>query len=319
MQYKDYYQILGLGRNASEAEIKKAYRKLARKHHPDVNPGDKAAEERFKDINEAYQVLSDADKRKKYDQFGAEWQQYERMGGRPEDFDWSRFGGAQPGGQGYARSVSPEEFAQMFGGQGGFSDFFETLFGGMGGQQGFEGAGRQPRPRAGRDIEHAVEVSLEEAFTGATRSLQYEDGRRIEVKIPRGARTGSRIRFSGQGSAGMGGGPTGDLYLRVEVLPHSTFQRDGHDLKVTVPVDLYTAILGGQVEVPTLERPVKLSIPAGTSNGRIFRLRGQGMPHAGNAQQRGDLFVTIDVRLPRQLSDEELRLFRQLRELRQEE
>jgi curved DNA-binding protein len=323
MQYKDYYQILGVNRSANDEEIKKAYRKLARKHHPDVNPGDKKAEERFKDINEAYQVLSDADKRKKYDQFGAEWQQYERMGGRPEDFDWSRYGGRPGGGQGYTRTVSPEEFEQMFGGGGGFSDFFEALFGGAmrgqrGGFEGFSGGG-QSRPRIGQDIEHTVEVTLEEAFHGATRSLQYEDGRRIEVKIPRGARTGSRIRYSGQGGQGAGGGTAGDLFLKVEVLPHELFQRDGDDLKVSVPVDLYTAVLGGQVEVPTLERNVRLTIPAETANGRVFRLRGQGMPAAREATRRGDLFVTAEVQLPGQLSDREKELFAELRELRRRE
>lgn len=325
MEYKDYYKILGVSKNATTDEIKKAFRKLARKYHPDVNPGDKTAEERFKEINEAYEVLSDPEKRKKYDQFGAQWQQFTRSGGRPEDFDWTRWQ-ARPGGYTYTRTVSPEEFEQIFGG-GGFSDFFEMLFGSFGrrpsggfaadfgspfGERGF-----QPRPRRGRDTEHTVQVTLEEVFRGTTRTLRWEDGRTIEAKIPRGVRTGSRIRLSGQGEPGRGGGAAGDLYLKIEVLPHPTFQREGDDLKVTVPVDLYTALLGGEVEVPTLERPVKLTIPPETANGRVFRLRGLGMPNLRNPDRRGDLYATVDVKLPQNLSEEEKRLFRQLRRIRQ--
>lgn len=320
MEYKDYYQVLGVSKNASADEIKKAYRKLARKYHPDVNPGDGAAEERFKELNEAYEVLSDPDKRQKYDQFGAQWRQYQRAGGRPEDFDWSRWAG-WPGGQGtYSRTVSPEEFEQIFGGAGGFSDFFETLFGSgrsrTGGFTDFGGRQYQPRPRRGQDVEHTIQVTLDEAFHGTTRSLQWEGGRTIEARIPRGVETGSRIRLSGQGQAGPAGGPPGDLYLRVEVLPHSTFQREGNNLRVTVPVDLYTAILGGSVEVPTLERTVKLTIPAETANGKVFRLRGLGMPQLRNPDQRGDLYATVDVQLPQNLSDREKELFQELRKLR---
>lgn len=324
-QYRDYYQTLGVSKTADQDAIKKAYRKLARQHHPDVNPEDKKAEERFKDINEAYEVLSDPEKRQKYDQFGAQWQQYERGGGRPEDF-WQQYGGARggPGGQGYSRSVSPEEFEQIFGqgmgGEAGFSDFFETLFGGMGGRQssGFGGQGYEPRPRRGRDAEHPIEITLEEAFQGTTRLLQREDGRQSEVKIPRGAKTGTRVRLRGEGGSGAAGGEAGDLYLRVEVLPHARFERDGDDLKVTVPIDLYTAVLGGKVAVPTLPQgAVNLTVPAETANGRVFRLRGQGMPQLRNAEQRGDLYATVEVQLPRNLTPEEKVLFEQLRDLRQ--
>jgi curved DNA-binding protein len=325
MEYKDYYQVLGVSKDATSDEIRKVYRKLARKYHPDVNPGDKAAEEAFKDINEAHEVLSDAEKRQKYDQFGAQWQQYERAGGQPEDF-WAQWGGPQPGGQRtYTRSVSPEEFEQMFGGSAtGFSDFFETLFG-RGGQRatGFGGPefyqsprGVPPRPRRGRDAEHTVQVTLEEAFNGATRTLQWEDGRTIEAKIPRGVRTGSRIRLSGQGETGAGSGAAGDLYLNVEVLPHSVFQREGDDLRVALPVDLYTAVLGGQAQVPTIDRSVRLNIPPQTANGKSFRLRGLGMPNLRNPDQRGDLYADIEVQLPQNLSQEEKALFQQLRDMR---
>jgi len=317
MEYRDYYQVLGVGKNATHDEIKKAYRKLARKHHPDVNPGDKNAEEKFKEINEAYEALSDPEKRKKYDQFGAHWQQYTRAGGRPEDFDWSQWRSYPGGGQTYTRTVTPEEFEELFGGGlGGFSDFFEMLFGRGTPPRAATGR-REPhvRPARGRDAEHAIQVTLEEAFRGTTRTLQWEDGRRIEARIPPGVKEGSRIRLSGQGQPGPGGS-AGDLYLRVQVLPHSTFQREGDDLRVRVPVNLYTALLGGQVEVPTLDRTVRLTIPPETSNGKTFRLRGLGMPRLNNPSQRGDLYATAEVQLPKNLDAEERRLFQKLRELR---
>jgi len=318
MEYKDYYQILGVSKGASQDEIKKAYRKLARKYHPDVNPGDQTAENRFKEINEAHEVLSDPEKRKKYDQFGAQWQQYERAGGRPEDFNWGAWQ-AQPGagGRSYTRTVSPEEFEEIFGG-GGFSDFFETLFGGGRPRTGGFGQQRyyQPRPRRGQDAEHTVQISLEEAFHGTTRVLEWEGGRRIEAKIPRGVDTGSRIRLSGQGEPGQAGGAAGDLYLRIEVLPHARFQREGDDLKLTTPVDLYTLLLGGQVEVAGLDRTVKLTVPPETNNGKVFRLTGLGMPRLRNPDQRGDLYVTVEAELPRRLSQEEKELVRQLQGMR---
>jgi curved DNA-binding protein len=322
MEYKDYYQILGIKKDASQDDIKKAYRKLARKYHPDVNPGDKAAEERFKEINEANEVLSDPEKRKKYDQFGTQWRQYERAGGRPEDFNWGQWTaepGAGFGGRTYTRSVSPEEFEEIFGAGGGFSDFFETLFGrGRSQAGGFgEQAYYQARPRRGRDIEHTVQVTLEEAFNGATRVLEWEGGRRIEAKIPRGVETGSRVRLSGQGEPGSGGGAMGDLYLRIEVLPHASFQREGDDLKLTLPVDLYTLLLGGRIDVAGMDRTVKLTIPPETANGKVFRLAGLGMPRLRNPEQRGDLYVTVEAKLPRNLSQEEKEIIRQLQGMRQ--
>ncbi len=321
MDYKDYYQILGVTKNADEKEIKKAYRKLARQHHPDVNPGDAQAEEKFKDINEAYEVLSDGDKRQKYDQFGAQWQQYQHAGGRPEDFDWARWGA--PGGQTSYRTVNPEEFEQMFGGGGRFSDFFDTLFGGGMGRRssGFAGfSGQdvqfQARPMRGRDTEHTVEISLEEASHGSTRALQWEDGRSITAKIPRGVKTGSRIRLSGQGQPGSQGGQGGDLYLKIEVQPHALYERDGDDLRMDIPVDLYTAVLGGKVEVKAIDKTVKLNIPAETANGKVFRLRGLGMPNLRNPDEKGDLYAAVSIMLPQNLSEDEKDLFRQLREKR---
>jgi len=324
MEYKDYYKVLGVSKSAGKDEIKKAFRKLARKYHPDVNQGDKTAEEKFKELNEAYEVLSDSDKREKYDRFGSSWQQYSHGGGRPEDFDWSKWS-ARPGGSTYTRTVTPEDLEQMFGGgfsqefgggMGGFSDFFEMLFGNVGRSGGTGSRGRAMRPQRGRDSEQKVQISLEEAFRGTTCSLQWEGGKRIEAKIPPGVRNGSRIRLGGQGQTGMGGGQPGDLFLKIEVSPHKTFERQNDDLKVNVPIDLYTAILGGKVNVPTLDRPVELTIPPETSNGKVFRLREVGMPNLRKPEQRGNLLVTVQVQLPKNLSSEEKELYKKLQELR---
>lgn len=324
MEYKDYYEILGVKKDASDNEIKKAYRRMARKYHPDVNPDDKQAEERFKDINEAYEVLSDKDKRAKYDRFGSQWRQYERAGGRAEDFDWSQWQ-TQPGaGAGY-RTVSPEEFEQMFGAGGGFSDFFETLFGGRGQGRAAYGSGfggdpfrqAQSYPIQGRDLEHEIEITLEEAFSGTTRNIQYENGRTIQARVPRGVRTGSRIRLGGQGQPGAAGGPAGDLFLVVRVLPHDQFRREGDNLYVDLDVDLYTLLLGGSATVNAPDRQVRLTIPPQTDNGRVFRLTGLGMPNLQNPEQRGDLFATVQVKLPTDLTEEEIALFEQLRALRE--
>ncbi len=321
MEYKDYYKTLGVGKTADEKELKKAYRKLARQYHPDVNPDDASAESRFKEVNEAYEVLSDPEKRKMYDQFGSQWQQYQRAGGNVNDF-WQQWQAQQGGPRAQTRNFSQEDLSQMFGSSGGFSDFFESLFGGMGRQTGgFDfGSGQrgQPRARRGRDVEHTVEVTLEEAFQGTTRQLQWEDGRTLSAKIPRGVKTGSRIRLSGQGGSGAGGSQSGDLYLKVEVLPHETFERDEDDLRAKVPVDLYTAVLGGSVQVASLDRTVTLTIPEGTANGKTFRLRGLGMPKLKNSDERGDLYATLEVRLPERLSDKEKELFHQLRDLHQQ-
>lgn len=323
MDYKDYYQILGVARNADEKEIKRSFRKLAQQYHPDKNPGDAEAERKFKEINEAYTVLGDADKRKKYDRFGSQWEQYTRAGGRPEDFNWGGFGGGSGGGfgsGGRTRTVTPEEFEQMFG-NSGFSSFFESLFGGdLGGRSGM--GGRSPyggsagydsysraRPVQTPRQDVPVKVTLEEAFHGTTRTLESSDGSRLQASVPRGVRTGSKVRMKGATNQG-------DVVLNIEVTPHAKFRRDGDDLRVTVPVDLYTAVLGGEVEVPTLERSVVLTIPAGTQNGRSIRLRGLGMPNLKKPDERGDLFAEVSVALPAALSDEERALFEELRELK---
>jgi curved DNA-binding protein len=319
MEYKDYYKILGVDRNASEKEIKKAYRRLARKYHPDVNPDDKDAEERFKEINEAHEVLADPEKRQKYDQLGANWQQWQRMGRDPGGFDWGQwFAGAPGGGRVH---VEYGDLGDLFGdalGGGRFSDFFEAIFG-SGGRQGPQAwAGTRqarPRPRRGQDYEQPVEITLEEAFNGTRRVLE-KDGRRIEVKIPPGVKTGSKVRIAGEGAPGIGGGTTGDLYLKVTVLPHKVFERKGEDLHCEVPVDLYTAILGGEANVPTLKGTVSLKIPPETQGGRTFRLKGQGMPQLRDSSKRGDLYAEVKVVLPKNLSAKEKALFKELAHMR---
>jgi curved DNA-binding protein len=309
MEYKDYYRILGVEKGASEKDVKQAYRRLARKYHPDVNPNNKAAQEKFKEINEAYGVLSDSDKRRKYDELGANWQayeQYQRAGGQGP-FQWGG-GGAQ------YRTVTPEEFENIFGGLGGdlggFSDFFRTFFGG-----GFETVRAQPRARRGQDIEQPVEISLEEAYRGATRSL-HKDGRRLEIKIPAGVKTGSKIRYAGEGTPGTRGASAGDLYLRVQIAPHPTFEREGDDLRCEIPVDLYTAILGGEVNVPTPKGQLALKIPTETQAGRTFRLVGQGMPRLNEPNAFGDLYARVRVTLPERLTAAERELFEKLAQMR---
>lgn len=313
MEYKDYYRILGVDRNASPEEIKKAFRKLARKYHPDVNPGKPEAAEKFKEISEAYEVLSDPEKRKKYDEFGSQWQQFTQRGGRPEDFDWARWQ-AGPGTTYTFRTLSPEEFEELFGG-GHFSSFFEMLFGGPG--RGFaEAEFFRPRPRPGRDVEFPLTITLEEAFRGTSRLLELPGGRKIEAKIPPGVKTGSKLRLKGQGEPSLTGGEPGDLLLVIEVRPHERFQREGDDLRMTLPVDLFTLLLGGKVTVPALDRTVRLDIPPGTKNGRVFRLRGLGMPKLNRPEERGDLYVQVEAVLPERLSDQEKELLSQWRRLR---
>lgn len=304
MSYQDYYKTLGVERGASEADIKKAYRRLARQYHPDINPGNKDAETRFKAINEAYEVLSDKEKREKYDRFGSDWQRYQQAG--PGGFDWGSFSGGAGGG------------GQAAGGD--FSDFFETLFGG--------GGGRGARPGAstmrmeGQDIEQHAEITLEEAFSGTQRVLQFHSPngqpRSISIKIPPGVDTGARIRAEGQGGPGIGGGRSGDLYLVVKVLPHSRYERRGDDLHVKAPVDVYTLLLGGEARVSVLGgKIVTLNVPSGTQNGKVFRVSGQGMPRLRAPNTRGDLYVTLEAVLPTNLTKQERDLIEELRSLTQ--
>jgi curved DNA-binding protein len=318
MEYKDYYDILGVSRDADEKEIRRAFRRLAREYHPDVNPGDPEAEEKFKEINEAYEVLSDPEKRNKYDQLGTDWQRWQQAGRQPGEYDWGRWTTGAPGQEGQRVRVqygTPEDLEDLFGGESPFSDFFTQMFGGRAGRRtapgGFE---YQVRPQKGRDYEQEVEITLREAYQGTSRTFQ-KNGRHLEIKIPPGARTGTRIRMSGEGGPGAAGGEPGDLYLRVRVSPDPQFERRDDDLHVTVPVDLYTAVLGGEAQVPTLTGPVMLRIPTGTQNGRVFRLRGKGMPQLKAPENHGDLYAKIDVRLPTELTSRQRELFEELREI----
>jgi molecular chaperone DnaJ len=325
MAGKDYYSILGVSRSASEREIKQAYRKLARQNHPDVNPGDKSAEERFKQINEAHEVLSDPEKRRKYDQFGDQWQyadQFAKAG-------WQQAPSWDSGQGGATFHFGADDLDGLFG------DLF-----------GYGTRSRRVRPRRGRDMESPVEVTLEEAYRGAKRTiaLRTEEpcsackgtGRiqnvpcaacqgsgvvasvkRLEVKIPAGVKDRSRVRITGKGEPGRSGGSSGDLYLVVSVKPHKLFERRGDDLYVDVAVPLTVAVLGGEVQVPTLKgTKLALKIPPETQNGRAFRLVGQGMPHLGNSS-RGNLFAKVNVALPKNLSPKEKELFAQLAKLRE--
>jgi len=306
MDYHDYYKTLGVERSASDAEIKKAYRKLARQHHPDINPGNKAAETKFKEITEAYEVLSDKDKREKYDRFGRDWQRYQQGGGTG-GFDWGNYAGG--GGSPFGGAA----------GGGDFSDFFETLFGGGGGRSaGRAGAGYR---MDGQPIEHEVDVTLDEAFTGTQRSLQFSSPngqpRTITVKIPAGVDTGARVRVAGEGAQGMGGGKRGDLFLVIKVLPHERFERRGDDLETAVQTDLYTMLLGGTVRVPIIGgKTISLNVPANTPNGKKFRISGQGMPRLRAPVSRGDLYVKLETLLPSSLSTRERELVEELRGMR---
>jgi len=314
VDYKDYYQVLGVPKNASEKDIKQAFRKLARKHHPDVNPGDRGAEQKFKEINEAHEVLSDPEKRRKYDQLGANWKQYEQ----------------------YARGPSPGGFGGFRvdfegpGAGGGFSDFFRTFFGGgidledLFGQGGGPRGSRRERkargfgaaPDAGRDVSAVVEVSLEEAHQGTTRRLSLEGspGEAFEVRIPPGVKEGSKVRVSGKGEKSLGGSP-GDLYLEVKITPHPLYRREGDDLHVDVPVTFAEAALGAEIEVPTLSGRARIRVPAGSQTGRLMRLKGKGMPRLKGGEP-GDLFAKLLVVVPKELKPRELELVKELQTLR---
>jgi curved DNA-binding protein len=307
MEFKDYYSTLGVERSASDAEIKKAYRKLARKYHPDLNPGDKAAEAKFKDVNEANEVLGDPDKRKKYDELGANWRDYERAQQAPPGGAGGWSGGGPFGGGGGAnyRTMSPDEVEEMFGGGGSsFSDFFNTFFGGRGAASS-SGASNRGRGRTRRQhVEGSVDLSLEEAFNGANRRLSVQEPsgtRTVEVRIPAGVTDGARVR-------------AGDLLLTVHLLPHATFERRGHDLHTKVSVPVVTAVLGGEASVPSLGgSPVRLKVPEMTRAGRVFRLRGHGMPAVGKPHERGDLYATVEIAIPERLSDEQRKLYESLK------
>lgn len=323
MEFKDYYKILGVSPDADIKEIKKVYQSFAKKYHPDVNPGDKAAEDRFKEINEAYHAIADPEKRKKYDDLRSNYQSWQNHGGRGS-FDWSRWQ-QSPGNGTYTRTMTPEEFAEMFGDHGNgtsrgfsdFSDFFSTIFG-MGHQMDFGndisyGISRQPRK--GRNLEGEITVSLEEVYQGAKKLLEIGN-KRIEATIPKGIRDNAKIRLSGQGEAGVKGGKRGDLLLTVKIQPHPLFVRNGDDLTINLEIDFYSAVLGGEVKVKTLGSDVMLKIPPLTQAGKSFRLREKGMPVLNQAGRFGDLYVKTTITLPQNMSVEEMNTLKHLKDTR---
>jgi curved DNA-binding protein len=314
--FRDYYETLGVSRDASEEEIRRAYRKLARQYHPDVNK-DEGAEDRFKEVAEAYEVLRDPEKRERYDRFGANWKAgqdvsgAEGFGDRDGAEGFAGFGGGR-GFEGFRTGDGFGDVRMEFGG-GDFSDFFENMFGsrmrgGRSGRGGFDGFSAR-----GGDEEAVLELSLEEAAAGGQRRVSLGDGRSYTVTIPPGVRDGQRIRLAGEGGGGAGGGPSGDLFLRVRIKPHPRFRLEGRDLHTELPVAPWEAALGATVEVPTLTGSAKVRVPAGSSSGRRLRLRGQGMPAPNGSP--GDLYASVKIVVPKRLRKEERELFEQLAEV----
>ncbi len=294
MEYRDYYKILGVEKNAAPEEIKKAYRKLAVQYHPDKNPDNPAAEAKFKEISEAYEVLGDPEKRRKYDTLGSNWQQYEQAG---------------HGQQRQYRRQYQGDFSDMFGNAGGFSDFFNQFFAGR-------DVGGSPFGEAmpgAQDYEATMTISLLDAFRGLDRVINVS-GEQLRIRIKPGLPDGHRIRLKGKGAPGYGGQPAGDLYITVTVAAHPQFERRGNDLYCDVEVPFYDALLGGKIAFHALDREVSISLQEGTQNGKLLRLRGLGMPDYKNQAQKGDLFLRIQILMPTQLTEDERRVFGQLRQ-----
>jgi len=312
MEYKDYYKILGVEKTATQDEIKKAYRKLAMKHHPDRNAGKKSSEEKFKEITEANEVLSDPEKRKKYDTLGSNWNQYQHTGGQGFDDFSSRFGGGRrQSGQGSTYEYSGN-INDIFGNAGGgFSDFFESFFGGSGGGFG----GRTQQQKTAIDVEANMNVTLEDVFVGSEKQISVE-GKKLKIKINPGTKDGQKLRLKGLGRSKTADGTKGDLYLNIHIIQHPFYEIKENDLYYNLDVDLYTAVLGGKENIRTLDgKTISINIPEGTESEKILRLKNLGMH---NDTGRGDLFVNIHVTIPKDLNKEEKELFKKLKSLRTE-
>jgi curved DNA-binding protein len=305
LEYRDYYKILGVDKKASQEEIKKAFRKLAIQYHPDKNPGNKAAEEKFKLVNEANEVLGDPEKRKKYDELGSNWNKYQEAGSQ---------GGWQSSGQqgGY---YSEGDLNDLFGGEGQFSDFFEAFFGrGSGRASGSNSRKKTQQHFKGQDYEAAMDITLDEAYHGTSRIIKVHD-EKLRITVKPGAYDGQILRIKSKGATGSSEQYRGDLYVRIHVSPHTVFKRKADDLHATQAIDLYTAILGGDAMVNTLGGTLKIKIPSGTPNGKTIRIKGKGMPVNGRPGSFGDLYLQLNVTIPVKLSKEERKLFEQLKDL----
>ena len=299
MAFIDYYKILEVDKKATEAEIKKAYRKLARKYHPDLNPNDKEAERKFKEINEANEVLSHAENRKKYDDYGENWQHAEEFEKSKQQRQYQ--GNGQQGGFG----------GGGFGGGGDFSDFFESMFGG----RASGGGGRRSAQFKGQDFNAELHLELKDVYTTHKRTLTI-NGKNIRITIPAGVENGQQIKISGMGGEGSGGGPKGDLYITFTVANHTDFKLDKHNLYATVDLDLYTALLGGEITADTFDGKVKLTVKPGTQNGTKVKLKGKGFPVYKKEGEFGDLYLTYQIQIPTNLSEKEKELFAELATLR---
>jgi curved DNA-binding protein len=305
MDYKDYYKILGVSKTASQDEIKKAYRKLAVKYHPDKNPGDKVAEGKFKEVNEANEVLSKPDKRKQYDELGENWQNYQQAGGYA-NHGGNRGGNRRSSGGG---GFSTEDF---YGGGGQFSDFFESIFGGGASPGG--GGGR--RASAGEDLQAEMQITLEEAFHGGSRQVTIGDSK-VNMKLKPGITEGQVLRLKGKGEPGRNGGPNGDLRITMHILQNPKFERKENDLYFDQPIDLYTAVLGGKIAVQSISKTVNMTIAPGTDSNKTFRLKGLGMPYYNDPEKFGDAYVKVIIQVPKHLTDQEKELFEQLAKLKE--
>ncbi|MFA6570955.1 MAG: J domain-containing protein [Bacteroidota bacterium] len=309
MEFKDYYKILGVEKTATSEQIKSAYRKLALQYHPDKNKGNKTSENKIKEINEAYEVLKNPEKRKKYDNINSNYSRY-RQTGNQQDFDWSQWvNQSQPQSGRTGRKSKFSNSGNFFESGGGMSDFFEKIFGGGYSQK----TANRDVPAMEENLSAVLELTLEEAFHGTTKLLSV-DGRKIEIKIKPGIADGQTLRISGRG-AGLN---SGDLLLKISILPHKKVERKGDDLYIDLPVDLYKALLGANSRLKTFGGMLSIKISPETQNGQVLKLKGQGMPHHNNPETKGDLFVKILVKLPKNLTDEEKELFRKLQELRKE-